>query len=94
MRNRLCQPFDFGVHIAEGGVPIAGDQVVYAMVVTADWWTDKQEPFTVTLTIPPGEPKARCATLSVAPLRRGDQGGEPSAGGVHRDGSPPSRHSS
>ena len=56
-----AQPFDFGVEISEGGVPIAGEQVVYAMVVTADWWTDKKEPFTVTLTVPPGlEPISSC----------------------------------
>jgi uncharacterized repeat protein (TIGR01451 family) len=49
----LSETVDFAVFISEGGVPVTGGSIVYAPVVTADRWTDAQEPFTVRLTVPP-----------------------------------------
>ena len=49
-----AQPFDFAIEIAEAGVPVPGGDVVYGLVVSADWWTDAQEPFVVRLSLPPG----------------------------------------
>lgn len=45
---------DYKLEISEGGIPLPGGNVTFAMVVTADWWTDRQTPFVVRMTVPAG----------------------------------------
>ena len=60
----LAQPpgeLDYSLLLLEGGVPVPGGEVVYSMVVAADWWTDAKEPFAVQLNAPAGiEPVSNC----------------------------------
>jgi uncharacterized repeat protein (TIGR01451 family) len=51
--SAFAETIDFAISISEGGVPVAGGSVVYALVVTANRWTDAQEPFIVRLDVPP-----------------------------------------
>jgi uncharacterized repeat protein (TIGR01451 family) len=58
---QLPSELDYRLEILEGGIPIPGGNVVYALIVTADWSTNRDTPFTVTLNLPPGfEPVTTC----------------------------------
>lgn len=43
---------DYRISISQGGVPAVGVDVVYALVIEANWSTDWQEPFVARLTVP------------------------------------------
>jgi uncharacterized repeat protein (TIGR01451 family) len=52
---------DYALELFPSGVPYPGGEMGLALVVTADWWTDAQEPFVVELTVPPGfDTDTRC----------------------------------
>lgn len=52
---------DYSLRILEGGVPISGGEIVYALVVNSDWWTITLPAFEVRLVVPEGiEPPRRC----------------------------------
>lgn len=45
---------DYRLSLLPSGLPYPGGEAGFALVVEADWWTDRKEPFTVTLTVPQG----------------------------------------
>ena len=52
---------DYRLSLLPSGLPYPGGEAGFALVVQADWWTDRQEPFTVKLTVPQGlETDTRC----------------------------------
>lgn len=52
---------DYALEIVPSDVPYPGGEIGYALVVTGNWSTNDQEPFTVQLTVPAGlEPGTQC----------------------------------